>query len=297
MIRLAIALFFICMTGAFAQATPPALRIAMPTPSSYIGPGDIEASGSTGFYLGLRAWNNAAAVAHTAAAELERASDDTTKVIDVLSSGEFDTATATTFCTGTTCSVIELYDQTGNGHNATQATLADAPTLTFNCLNTSLPCMSFSGSQYLTGSYSFTPDGSYMWTAERTNSSQGIVFSGGGFDIGAVGFYSTANTIYLGGTAVLTLGSVADNAWHAMQAVMPGNSGTSYLYADGTGTNTTAIGSSGTSTFTIGASPSDTDILEGGLAEVYYIESDLTTAQIGQLCHNQYQFWATSVSC
>ena len=51
-----------------------------------------------------------------------RASDNTTKDIGVLSAGGFaNSATQDTFCTGTTCTISIIYDQSGKGNDLTPA--------------------------------------------------------------------------------------------------------------------------------------------------------------------------------
>ena len=58
-----------------------------------------------------------------------RASDSTTTTIGFDGSGNIDEAAITTFCTGTTCTVSEWKDQSGNGNDATQATAGNQPTI------------------------------------------------------------------------------------------------------------------------------------------------------------------------
>ena len=58
-----------------------------------------------------------------------RASDSTTTTIGFDGSGNINEAAITTFCTGTTCTVSEWKDQSGNGNNATQATAGNQPVI------------------------------------------------------------------------------------------------------------------------------------------------------------------------
>jgi hypothetical protein len=54
--------------------------------------------------------------------QVRRASDNTTKDIGVLSAGGYaNAATQDSFCSGTTCVITVIYDQTGRGNNLTQA--------------------------------------------------------------------------------------------------------------------------------------------------------------------------------
>ena len=68
-------------------------------------------------------------LAQTDCMTIRRASDSTTTTIGFDGSGNIDEAAITTFCTGTTCTVSEWKDQSGNGNNATQATAANQPTI------------------------------------------------------------------------------------------------------------------------------------------------------------------------
>jgi hypothetical protein len=67
--------------------------------------------------------------AQTECMTIRRASDGTTTTIGFDGSGNIDEAAITTFCTGTTCTVSEWIDQSGNGNNATQATASEQPTI------------------------------------------------------------------------------------------------------------------------------------------------------------------------
>lgn len=60
---------------------------------------------------------------------IRRASDSTTTTIGFDGSGNISEADIETFCTGTTCTVYQWLDQSGNGNTATQATPANQPTI------------------------------------------------------------------------------------------------------------------------------------------------------------------------
>ena len=60
---------------------------------------------------------------------IRRASDSTTTTIGFEGSGNIDESAITTFCTGTTCTVSEWKDQSGNGNHATQSTAGNQPTI------------------------------------------------------------------------------------------------------------------------------------------------------------------------
>jgi len=60
---------------------------------------------------------------------IRRASDSTTTTIGFDASGNIDEAAITTFCTGTTCTVYQWLDQSGNGNTATAASTGVEPTI------------------------------------------------------------------------------------------------------------------------------------------------------------------------
>jgi hypothetical protein len=60
---------------------------------------------------------------------IRRASDSTTTTIGFDGSGNIDESAIETFCTGTTCTVSEWKDQSGNGNTATAPSTGDEPTI------------------------------------------------------------------------------------------------------------------------------------------------------------------------
>jgi len=60
---------------------------------------------------------------------IRRASDSTTTTIGFDVNNDIDESAITTFCTGTTCTVSEWKDQSGNGNHATQSTAGNQPTI------------------------------------------------------------------------------------------------------------------------------------------------------------------------
>ena len=60
---------------------------------------------------------------------IRRASDSTTTTIGFDGQGNIDEAAITTFCTGTTCTVYQWLDQSGNGNDLTQSTGGNQPTI------------------------------------------------------------------------------------------------------------------------------------------------------------------------
>ena len=94
------------------------------------GPGNIV-NGAL-FFVSMRAYVQSQCNGTTPDMIIRRASDNTTKTINILTTGLMDVATATTFCQSTTCYVTTWYDLTGNGWTFTQAVNANQPQLTFS---------------------------------------------------------------------------------------------------------------------------------------------------------------------
>jgi hypothetical protein len=60
---------------------------------------------------------------------IRRASDSTTQTIGFDANGNIDEAAINTFCSGTSCTVYQWLDQSGNGNTATAAAQANEPTI------------------------------------------------------------------------------------------------------------------------------------------------------------------------
>jgi hypothetical protein len=109
-------------------------------PSSYTGPGDLK---TFAFWGGFRAYS--AATAGTKAVQLQR-SDSTVTDINTLADGSFDTASAATFCTATTCKVRILYDKSGNANDMQNGNFASMPFYTVSAIGAhpAMSCVSAS---------------------------------------------------------------------------------------------------------------------------------------------------------
>lgn len=118
-------------------------------PAGYVGPADVIPS-PLGWW-GLRAVSKSYAAPGTnpAAIICDASTLTTCSTVNVLTNGNFDTATAAALpqC-ATACAVKQLFDQTGGGRHLVAAAAASAPALTFNCIGT-LPCMTFNASDVL----------------------------------------------------------------------------------------------------------------------------------------------------
>jgi hypothetical protein len=219
--------------------------------SSYVGPGDAF-SGATAWGSAARAYNAAFATSGAAMVDLVDQAGANQITVNVLSTGYIDLAAIASWVTAnsvTTIKVKKLYDQTGNGNHWSQATLATMPNLVLNSLN-SLPGMEFTSAanKALITTTGITDTAPYAFVAvgKRTANftTKQALMGWSTSPNGSLAFTTSANTISLesNGAAPVTLGSVADNAFHAIQGVVDaGSSGV--LAADGVETT----GNTGTS--------------------------------------------------
>ena len=95
-------------------------------------PGDIAAKAGTPLVAGHSMTRALYAAYNGKLFQARRASDGKTQDISVTGAGgTVDMATLNTFCSGTTCSVSLLYDQSGNSNDLPQATPANQPTIAY----------------------------------------------------------------------------------------------------------------------------------------------------------------------
>jgi hypothetical protein len=170
--------------------------------------------------------------------------------------------------------------------------------LTFNCLNTSLPCLTAvsASSQFLSGTFAtIAQPNTFSFVAERTGAAtMGAVI--GADNAAQAGFNAVANQafVFAGTTQAVT---AADNSLHAIQAVTQG--ATSTINVDGTLSGSLSAGTSAIATpLQIGASGVGTNPFNGFFAEVLiYGGVALSSANQTALCHNQRLYWGSGGTC
>lgn len=291
-------LFILCLIfgvseEASAQLSPFIVNFGPPRVTSYTGPGDIVASAK--FWGGLRAYSSAKR--GSAAINVCNVSD--VACVDMVTNASTGALVVTTVggsnCGSVTCTIKIVYDQSGNGTNATQATIASRPILTLNCINTSLPCMHVTGAQKMpiTLISTTTSPLSYSAVAERVGTANGFMMTTGA-DSGPdaiLDFPSAATArIYDNGTG-LTLAET-DNAFHAFQAMANGSSG--YIYVDGSSTSG-ALGPSSThsTAASLFSNVGGSGNLTGYMAEIGMWPSSFSTGNASSLHSNQSAYWGT----
>lgn len=266
-------------------------------PPTYTGPGDVVAGASV--WYGLRAYNVAYATGGNSAGIVCLASSFTTcQTINILTTGAFDAASASSFCT-TQCAVKSLTDQTGGGHPVVCASATVCPQLTFNCVG-SLPCITFvSGNTGLAtaGLVTLGTTFSYEAVAERTGNFTGVQGIGGsaGNATNFV-FWNVANEVGLCATCFTATAS--DSTLHAFTTATTGTAA-SFISVDNTittGTNTCA----GCTTTQIAFGNTNGFAMTAGVITEFGVWGGLTftnPTQAAAMCHNQRLYWSTPGSC
>jgi non-reducing end alpha-L-arabinofuranosidase len=105
-----------------AALTGGMLAVVTPAHAATSGPCDIYASGGTPCVAAHSTTRALYASYSGALYQVRRSSDNTTRDIGVLSAGGYANAAAQdSFCSGTSCVITIIYDQTSRGNNLTQA--------------------------------------------------------------------------------------------------------------------------------------------------------------------------------
>lgn len=261
--------------------------------AQYVGPIDASGVAATHCYA-LRACSTAYATAGGNAVTIQRASDSTTLTIAVLSNGNLNTAVAVTFCTATTCTITTWFDQVGSV-NEIQGTVSAQATLSFNCINTTLPCAVYAGGQQYSGTITTI---AAPWTlatvAERTSGTgfqSNIAATAGG----NLAFNDVANSALFSFGPGSFSATATDNVWHSMQA--SGAAGNLILEIDGTGTTNTGTPASNSGSLFLGAASGSAFLLNGKQTQNIVWATNLSSSQLTALNANDCVYWATGSGC
>ena len=261
---------------------------------TYGFPGDVVAP-SAKLDISTRSYTTAYATGSNASGILKRASDSTTDTINILSNGNFDAATANTFCTSTTCSWTTATDQSGNGNNCTQSTTADQPVRVSN----NSPFSGYSESLGFTGSAPALNCGTGAGEASTVTyiawiyptsfpAAQNIIggTSGNGDLEWALDSFGDQVLIVQDITNIGTANKALPvNAWSCVGVSYNSGTGAYAFYVNGiqtaTGTNVQSPTSQGR---TIGNSSLGSPF-RGDIAEVLMYNSVLTNVQVAGVCN------------
>jgi hypothetical protein len=266
--------------------------------TSYQGPGDVFAS-AFGWYSCARAYSASFALTQGAICQVaDVGTGAITCDLKVGTNGFADltssscaggTLTVPAFCTThTSCVVSKAYDQSGNGNDIIQATLARMPALVISGLN-SLPVMNCNAA------ISFLQTAGTLTFSQPVTLSAAIIRSTG---TAAAGFIGTDNTaVYIGnggagnvaisvavGTGVTK--TAADAAWHGIQGLLNGNGTSSAINVDGSD-GTGAAGTVGWSGNNIRICRANGAQLAGSLAEAGIWKLSSTATDRGNIFTNQ----------
>lgn len=285
-------------SGSVTQAS------SAPAAPTYTGPVDIVAAPSECYSLRACSATLAGAGATTTAVVDVRGAITTTSCTIYLignGTGGLDLTTtgaggvsnqcllgATTFCTvtNTSCTVSKLYGQTGS-HTVVQATVGSQPIFTFNCVNTSLPCLQGDGARLLSGSFAGAALPLTLSTVfERLTGGSGNTF---GLNNAILGADSTANQSYFFYINE-AFGTASDNVLHAYQGVLA-TTGNGIINVDGVQTAGTGVGGGGTTMSVLGTGAFQ--MLTGYWTEGLIYPIAFTTTQQNNMHANQSAYWGT----
>lgn len=240
------------------------------------------------------------------AIQIERASDSTLTNVGFNANGTVNQSTISTFCSGTTCNVMTLYDQSGSNHNATQATFANgcviytSGAVVTNGVSGQVACKWDNTQRFLTSIFTFSGTlfesvgvGTLGATGSGAGGFAGMVTMGDGTHSGGsfAGLANVANeagsaqavSAFIGGT-----GGTAPNQAITYGTQFAYNSTFNYTAgSEGLGVNgaalTTATGTGTSLTATqlvIGADfPTNTYFWNGFISDVVLYSATLTGAQ------------------
>jgi hypothetical protein len=269
--------------------------------ATYVGPGNVIGSALT--WYGLRAYNAAWVSGTNKSVTLRRDSDNTTADISFLSDGTINISSASAFCSGANCFVAKMYDQSGNGHDVSQATTTKQPKFVFNfSQGGTYPAVNFDTN--LKGL-----SGAYTQVAAQPNTTSIVAYGNaapGATDdwllLAGAGLANelgpnNASTWYLyngGGAGLVVTPAAASGSFHAMQAVF--NSTGSAYNVDGTDTTGVTLGNNdptASSSIAIGAYAPIGTTASGYLLEIGIWGSGFTATNRSSMHTNQSNFWGT----
>jgi len=284
--------------------------------SSFVGTADAAGSAPIAFW-GMRAMSTAIAAAGTQKLFQLTKTGATCDILVANNGGPGLTTACTgtgtngvniaTFCS-TACTFSAWYDQTGNGQDLFQATVANQPIYTTNCVGT-FSCAQGDAARELDRNPLTTQNQPFTISAfaERTGAftTAGTVFAGNGFDVQLL-FDSTANNIFMyAGNSTNTM-TTADSAPHSLIAVYNGS--TSGAVIDGTpptacfgggvfACNASTNGISGASALITNSGNPSNHPFTGYVFELGIWNGGWTTTQWTPVSANQCNYWTGNSTC
>lgn len=270
--------------------------------SAYLGPGDVQ-SGAV-WWGGLRGYNLAYATGSNPAVDLvDQAGANALTGVVIKTDGTLDVSSVATWVAAnsvTTIRVSKLYDQSGGGNHAVQATLASMPQLILGPvtgLASNRPAIAINGGRFLqtaaiSGANLIQPMTLSAVGIRTSGTTLGGMIGGTTTDDAEI-FFDGANLagVY---AAVIIDAAQTDNAWHGFHGVF--NDPLSLMNVDGVdGTSGTAGAHgwtrSGTGAVVIGKDGFGSAMV-GNLCEVGAWNISFTTAaKSAAMSSNQHSYW------
>lgn len=271
-----------------------------PGNAAYVGPGDIALSaGTIRVWGGFRAFSRA--TAGNAAAGLLRASGTATCygvagqsacAIKSLLTGAFDAASAASFCSGTTCKVVILYDQTGlntcsgNPCDISVSTGAGQPYNATACGGS--PGMTFAAADASAGPFpAVSQPFTTIQVAGRTGDTSSYNPTIGGLSNTSLYYNNSPGSLLLyAGSIGSPAVAVTENALHSLTGVLNGNS--SAIILDGVSTAVSGIGASGLASGNFVFGSTNYGSFTGNVCEMGYIDAAISGADGAAISANQH---------
>jgi hypothetical protein len=184
---------------ALAAATIGLSAAAVPAQAAAQGPCDIYASGGTPCVAAHSTTRALYAAYSGNLYQVRRSSDSTTLNIGVTSAGGYANAAAQdSFCSGTTCVITEIYDQSGHGNNLTDAPAGGAAGGPDALANAAAAPTTLSGHEaygvYVAGGVGYRDDSTSGIATGDNPESEYAIFDGTHYNGGCCFDYGNAET-------------------------------------------------------------------------------------------------------
>ena len=263
----------------------PGLKLYKPTIKAvgggYTGPGDLTGLGSAVAFYSMRAFKASGIGGNCI--DIKRASDSTTQTFVTVAGGFVDTASIATFLSATTGKITKWYDQTGNGHHATDST-GVAYAVSPSGIASGRAALSFTGANGLSIPSVTQAQPFFISAVSIRSSGTSFIYTLGASATNPPGliYSNSANNmdVYGGTLAALAIGT--EPLWTAVGGLFNGAS--SQGYVNGTGGGVINAGTTGfSSTLVIGSFAS---VLTGYITEIILYGSDVS-ANAATLATNQ----------
>ena len=210
---------------------------------------------------------------------IRRASDSTTTTIG-FDGEDIDEAAITTFCTGTSCTVYQWLDQSGNGNTATAAAPANEPTIyTGGALVTEngKVAVKFDGTDdILDASLTISNDFTAIVTGLSTDTTSNQKFIADQTNSKGQLFVNAGNYNWFDGSTATALES-ADVLRHLF--FVSADAGGSFVSIDGADQSITGIGNTGYGELKIGGRTISSQYLNGNIQEIILYASDKSSVR------------------